>query len=318
MWYYSLLGKSLGPVSDDEFQRLVADGTITPDTAVWNENMTDWKAYKEVAPAGGMKSVTPVDPFKTSTTTPASVSSPLATVSSPAAAAADPYKPVDPAPAAASGTYYPDPNIRTSVSGTQGSGLVTLNPQIPGQAYCAECRRSYPESEVVRIKGQPICANCKPAYMQKVREGVITAGAGVLNLAHPGYRILARLVDGLISLVLMFIFAIPTIIAFVAMGDQSPVPIIIGVISYLAWTLGMFVYIVYFTVAWGGTPGKYVLGLKVVTPDGANLTWGRSIGRFFATMVTDMTCTIGYLWAFFDDQSRALHDMICDTRVIKS
>jgi uncharacterized RDD family membrane protein YckC len=60
------------------------------------------------------------------------------------------------------------------------------------------------------------------------------------------------------------------------------------------------------------------LGLKVVRPDGGPITAGRAAGRYFAKMISGMILMIGYIIAGFDSQKRALHDMICDTRVIKS
>lgn len=50
-WYYVAEGKSIGPIEDEAFQNLVTAGMITMDTMVWNETMTDWKPYREVAPA---------------------------------------------------------------------------------------------------------------------------------------------------------------------------------------------------------------------------------------------------------------------------
>jgi uncharacterized RDD family membrane protein YckC len=59
------------------------------------------------------------------------------------------------------------------------------------------------------------------------------------------------------------------------------------------------------------------LGLKVVRSDGTKLSNGRIVGRYFAELVSLLVLWIGYIMAAFDDQKRALHDMICDTRVIK-
>jgi len=65
------------------------------------------------------------------------------------------------------------------------------------------------------------------------------------------------------------------------------------------------------------TPGKLALGLRIVRADGSKLSHGRIIGRFFAEKLSAFVFFIGYLIAAFDDQKRALHDMICDTRVVR-
>ena len=67
----------------------------------------------------------------------------------------------------------------------------------------------------------------------------------------------------------------------------------------------------------GATPGKLALGLKVVRPDGGPISLGRAVGRYFAKMLNGFTLGIGYIIAGFDSQKRGLHDMICDTRVLR-
>jgi uncharacterized RDD family membrane protein YckC len=61
-----------------------------------------------------------------------------------------------------------------------------------------------------------------------------------------------------------------------------------------------------------------MLGLRVVGADGANVSWGRAIGRFFGEWVTGMIpFWIGYLIAAFDPERRTVHDHIAGTRVIR-
>jgi uncharacterized RDD family membrane protein YckC len=58
------------------------------------------------------------------------------------------------------------------------------------------------------------------------------------------------------------------------------------------------------------------LGLRVLRGDGSPLSFWRAVGRYFATWISMMTLYIGFIMAAFDDQKRALHDHICDTRVV--
>jgi hypothetical protein len=44
-WYYSHNNKSVGPVSDADFQVLVKAGTVGPATLVWREGMANWAAF---------------------------------------------------------------------------------------------------------------------------------------------------------------------------------------------------------------------------------------------------------------------------------
>ncbi|WP_299413408.1 DUF805 domain-containing protein [uncultured Sulfitobacter sp.] len=45
-WYYAVEGNSHGPVSAQEFEELIAVGTIRGDTLVWQEGMDDWLPYR--------------------------------------------------------------------------------------------------------------------------------------------------------------------------------------------------------------------------------------------------------------------------------
>ena len=48
-WYYSANGQQRGPVSDADLGALVRAGTVTTETLVWREGMTNWAAYSTVA-----------------------------------------------------------------------------------------------------------------------------------------------------------------------------------------------------------------------------------------------------------------------------
>jgi len=53
-----------------------------------------------------------------------------------------------------------------------------------------------------------------------------------------------------------------------------------------------------------------------VRGNGDRLTLGRSIGRYFATLLSGLTLCIGYLMAAFTERKQGLHDLICDTVVV--
>jgi uncharacterized RDD family membrane protein YckC len=57
--------------------------------------------------------------------------------------------------------------------------------------------------------------------------------------------------------------------------------------------------------------------IHVVTPEGGKVSYARATGRFFAEMLSGLICDIGYVIAAFDREKRALHDHICNTRVVK-
>jgi uncharacterized RDD family membrane protein YckC len=59
------------------------------------------------------------------------------------------------------------------------------------------------------------------------------------------------------------------------------------------------------------------VGLRIVTSDGGRVSYARALGRSFAEILSSIICYIGYIIVAFDDQKRALHDHICDTRVVR-
>lgn len=46
--YIAVNGKQAGPFNDDELQRMVQGGVVTPDTLVWKQGMPQWRKASEV------------------------------------------------------------------------------------------------------------------------------------------------------------------------------------------------------------------------------------------------------------------------------
>jgi len=83
-------------------------------------------------------------------------------------------------------------------------------------------------------------------------------------------------------------------------------------------SLARLVFYWFFLKRFAATPGKMLLGLRVVSADGSPLAHGQIVGRYFAEMLSKyFTLCIGYLVAGFDDEKRTMHDHFCHTRVVK-
>ena len=50
-WYHAQNGEKLGPISESEFHAAVSSGTITGETLVWRDGMSEWKKFKDVGVA---------------------------------------------------------------------------------------------------------------------------------------------------------------------------------------------------------------------------------------------------------------------------
>ncbi len=99
-----------------------------------------------------------------------------------------------------------------------------------------------------------------------------------------------------------------------------------GAIIFGTILLNLFIYILetligmgyegYFLSKEGATLGKKIMGLKV-HHQGQNPTFLRGACRYLAKGLSGLICLAGYIMAFFTEENKALHDMLCDTRVIK-
>jgi uncharacterized RDD family membrane protein YckC len=123
-----------------------------------------------------------------------------------------------------------------------------------------------------------------------------TVSAGLIE------RLAAYLIDGVIlfipAYVLMLILPLALyLVASIAIG-----------IAYAA----------YFWTTTGSTPGKMIMGLKVVRADGSGLldTTG-AITRYVGYWVSALPIGLGFLWAIWDPKHDAWHDKIAGTKVIK-
>ncbi|MDD5657135.1 MAG: RDD family protein [Elusimicrobia bacterium] len=68
----------------------------------------------------------------------------------------------------------------------------------------------------------------------------------------------------------------------------------------------------------GGTPGKKLMGLRVVRRDGAALGWGRSLARALGYLASTPLCNFGFLVALVHPESRALHDLLSGALVVEA
>lgn len=182
---------------------------------------------------------------------------------------------------------------------------------------CSSCGKIVPGSDAMSYGGQMICAACKPAFVQKLKEG----GEGALaklNYAGFGIRFGAKFIDGLILMVPMGILYGLMISAMMSGGAEGVGTVIVfQVLFYLLAYVGVPFYNAFFMSKYGATPGKMACKLKVVRSNGEPLRFGRAIGRAYADMLSGMVLYIGYIMVAFDNpERRALHDRICDTRVI--
>ncbi len=65
----------------------------------------------------------------------------------------------------------------------------------------------------------------------------------------------------------------------------------------------------------GRTPGKWLMGLRVVRTGGGDVTLGKSLLRSLGYIVSLIPLGAGFLWVLVDDERRGWHDHIAGTKV---
>jgi uncharacterized RDD family membrane protein YckC len=91
-------------------------------------------------------------------------------------------------------------------------------------------------------------------------------------------------------------------------------PMAVGAVGLF---LGMFgLYQLYFAGIAGQTPGMRLVGIRLISVRGTPPGPGRGMLRLFALAVSVLPAGLGWLWALFDREHRALHDHLAGTYVI--
>lgn len=194
------------------------------------------------------------------------------------------------------------------------------------QTACTQCGRLFAPTDLLTFESARVCAACKDAFFERLRE-LGTAGAVTSRRRYAGFwiRALARIIDnailGAVFVLLLFLWeaAMKGVIFNPTRASSSDLVAAWAAFGlvYLVGTAASLAYEAWFLARRGGTPGKLALGLRVLRAGGQPLNTGRSIGRTFGYLLSGMLpFGIGYIMAGVDDEKRALHDRICDTRVV--
>jgi len=150
------------------------------------------------------------------------------------------------------------------------------------------------------------------------------------ELAEFWQRLVAVLIDGTIITVLALVVLAAIGAGFFADGNAGAGDFIVSLLLVAVFfTLIAFVYApLIMSRTNGQTPGKMLTGCRVVRADGARVTFGWAALRevlvkgLLLGIAGSLTGGIAYVvdgvWPLFDGQSRALHDYVVDSRVVKA
>lgn len=289
-WYYSDYDRNRhGPVRAEDLAMLHANGQLAPETLVWREGMSEWRPWREVMAevVGGHAAPAP------SRASFALVEDEPAPAPEPARASADPggrnpYEVVQPAPRA---------HAAPADAGRNPYEVVERSPYAPPRAHVGGASTVVRDGHVVYV--------------------------GFLR------RFAASILDNFVTGIASYALLIPLVLlmgasAGVLVDGQAAAGLGVGFVV-LMYGISIGLPALYF--AWmqssstQASLGKMAVGVKVVRSDGSPMSFGRSLLRYLALVLTwAFTCGIGMLvsafMTAFTARRQSLHDLICDTVVV--
>jgi uncharacterized RDD family membrane protein YckC len=318
-WFYAEGGRQQGPVEETALDDLVQRGVVRDDTLVWREGLAAWQPHSVARP----RPVAPPPP-----------AAPIF-VPTPAPAPAPPPPAAETRYCAECGRGFPANELSAvgavAVCGTcRPAVMQRMAPSAPAAApsypQASYPQASYPQAPQQQAYQQPYQQpypgqqQGQPQYQQPMMGGRHYAGFWI--------RFVARFIDAILVGIVSFILFLP--LTFLGIGSlslanrQDPaaalaaLPAMMGVIGITTvLRIALFAaYEIYFVSTRGATPGKMALGLKIIRADGGPVPMGLAAGRYFAQFLSSFILCIGYIMAGFDPEKRALHDRLCETRVI--
>ena len=189
--------------------------------------------------------------------------------------------------------------------------------EVVGLVKCSRCGGDFCRNCVVELKGSFYCADCKSEQVRDVQSGV---DGTELELASIGARFGALFIDYLlINLLSRFItpVVLPALAGALGTGDPGTVVIAAFAVA-LALVIAVMVLYEGVMLQWRGqTLGKMATKVKVVTPEGDDISAGQAWLRALTKWVLTLAVGTTYLVALFNKEKKALHDMIAKTRVVR-
>lgn len=165
-----------------------------------------------------------------------------------------------------------------------------------------------------------------PTYLlddSKVMDLPITSGipTPINDFAGFWLRLVAYLVDSIIiGFVASFIY---TIFNLPISEDQIILNLSDSLILFkpnlvLIFFMTLFYFVLFESSDFRATPGKAILGLRVSTTAGSQISENRALGRFFGKIISGMLLFTGYIMIGLTKNKQGMHDIIAKCYVVKS
>lgn len=139
---------------------------------------------------------------------------------------------------------------------------------------------------------------------------------GTYESASWGRRVLAMILDSIF-------LAIMLVIVISIVGNFSIYYSIFGsselyflYVDFLIIATGILYYGCFSSSKKQATPGKRIMSIYVVKTTGNPIRFWLGVGRYLSYIISGLFFNIGFLMPLWTKNNRALHDFICNTRVV--
>jgi uncharacterized RDD family membrane protein YckC len=203
-----------------------------------------------------------------------------------------------------------------------------------GAAFCSNCGQGF------AVAAAPLRAAVMSPSVAVPTGGAATAlpsypgNAAVARVEYAGFwlRFIAFLIDNVVMGIGFVLILIPLIFLTGLGGFLSQIHpdeeindagifVLLGFIFLAATASLVFTWLYHALMEsseWQATVGKKALGLVVTDLAGQRVSFGRSTGRHFGKIITNMVpFLIGYIMAGFTEKKQALHDMLAGCLVLR-
>jgi uncharacterized RDD family membrane protein YckC len=173
------------------------------------------------------------------------------------------------------------------------------------------------------------------AFGQPAPPGSVPAvpSTGTYALAGWWSRVAATLIDGVVigigALLIVALFGSVFSVGFFASDETGVVAVIVGLLlAFVAIAIVALLYAPLMMARTNGrTLGKMALGIRVVRASGGPITFGYALLRevvvksllfgIAGSLTFGLASLLDVLWPLWDEENRALHDFVVNSRVVR-
>jgi uncharacterized RDD family membrane protein YckC len=132
-------------------------------------------------------------------------------------------------------------------------------------------------------------------------------------------RLIAFGVDvAIVTFILIVLtWLVNTVLVLFSLGELAAMETILKILVSSAFALLFSAsYFIFFWTLASMTPGKLLMGLRIVTAGGHPLTFGRAVRRMLGYIISIAVIFLGFVWILVDNRRQGWQDKIAGTFVV--